>query len=250
VVVMEERATGRKGVYNLPCEICKKNIEFEIPRKSIEEVNEFPFTYNYVHKDENQMPHSLVVYIDKQWKVRGYHTERFAGISKELINQVIGSLKNKDLKMSRKIVSVMLVSLRNVVETYMKDGRDFLERFGYICGESMVDLFQSTELEPLLEEISEFWNQMDFGTIRNVKINRENGKLEVFFDVYDCFECSWLQNIGQMYCVLDLGIVKGLLETKLKLKFDVKEIQCYANGDDHCRFHIVKLEETLPIASS
>ncbi|MDR1184579.1 MAG: 4-vinyl reductase, partial [Coriobacteriales bacterium] len=49
-------------------------------------------------------------------------------------------------------------------------------------------------------------------------------------------DCSGLPMTNETVCFYDEGFIAGILETYTGKKYDVREIDCWANGDRVCRF--------------
>ena len=95
--------------------------------------------------------------------------------------------------------------------------------------------FKGETIDVLTEELSKFWVYESFGVIDEINIEGN----DLFFNVYDCFECVDLDpNIGHTVCHFDEGLLSSLLSIKLKRPVSTKELECYATGAGHCRFQV------------
>ena len=50
-------------------------------------------------------------------------------------------------------------------------------------------------------------------------------------------DCSGLPITNETVCFYDEGFISGILETYTGRKYDVREVDCWANGDRVCRFN-------------
>ena len=79
-------------------------------------------------------------------------------------------------------------------------------------------------------------------TLRDLKIgilNIERADLETLkltLTVSEDLDCSGLPITGETVCDYDEGFIAGILEAYTGKAFEVKEIDCWANGDRTCRF--------------
>ena len=132
-----------------------------------------------------------------------------------------------------------------VIETTIPDADEVKFKVGEQIGKQLAKLFESNELEPLIEEIKEFWLYHGFGEIRD--FHKEGEKYKV--RVYECYECKDMPNMGKPVCKVDEGVFTSILTIKLKRQFMVEEIQCMAMGCGFCEFDIMgfdKDEEDSP----
>lgn len=103
-----------------------------------------------------------------------------------------------------------------------------LKEIGRDAGRSLAKDFGSNEIDTLLNEISEFWEDTGLGHMEVV------GEGEVV--VHDCFDCGDMPNTGSTLCSLDEGMIEGIVEEKTGLEVQVIESECYGMGDGHCKF--------------
>ncbi|MBD3353060.1 MAG: hypothetical protein GF364_16385 [Candidatus Lokiarchaeota archaeon] len=66
--------------YDIKCPICKKQVKVGVELGDIKAVEHFPFTHIFLHGDPI---HALVVYIDKQFNVRGFEGCNSMSLQKE-----------------------------------------------------------------------------------------------------------------------------------------------------------------------
>ncbi len=105
-----------------------------------------------------------------------------------------------------------------------------LKDIGRDAGRMLAERFQSDEVDGLLEEIGEFWEENGLG---EVKVKNKNTIL-----VHDCFDCGDMPDVGSTLCSLDEGLLEGIIEGRLGLQVEVEERGCSGTGKDHCRFVI------------
>ncbi|GAB4309595.1 MAG: ArsR family transcriptional regulator [Methanobacteriaceae archaeon] len=103
---------------------------------------------------------------------------------------------------------------------------------GMRVGKELYHQLADEKLDKFLENIATFWNDHQLGRVEI----KNTEPLEI--NVYDCFECRGLPNLGKPACSLDAGILKALFTEYYKDNIDVAETCCYAMGDDYCCFLI------------
>jgi predicted hydrocarbon binding protein len=130
------------------------------------------------------------------------------------------------------VIQSLVSAFITVIDSRSPDGARLLHEVGTILGTKFAGYFSSEELEGLLGEVATFWKKLGLGQIELQRID-ETG---VHFHVYSCFECSHLPDIGATVCKYDEGFLTSLLQKKLHERFVAQELDCYANGADHCYF--------------
>ena len=63
----------------------------------------------------------------------------------------------------------------------------------------------------------------------------------IILTLADDLDCSGLPPTNEMICDYDEGFLEGILEQYTGDKYEVTEINCWANGDRICRFRCKKL---------
>jgi uncharacterized protein len=107
-----------------------------------------------------------------------------------------------------------------------------LHNAGKRVGDIFYEELKNTELEPLLNNISQFWSDKQLGKIE-VK-----GFDPLTIRVYDCFECKDLPEIGQPVCSFDSGVLDSIFSKHFNRDILTIETECYAMGNEYCSFII------------
>lgn len=107
-----------------------------------------------------------------------------------------------------------------------------LHEAGYKVGETLYSSLKNPQDDKFLENIAKFWQTHQLGQVK-VKC-----KEPLIINVYDCFECKGLPYLGKTACAFDIGLLKALFTAHYKNPRQVTETNCYATGDDYCRFVI------------
>ena len=226
---------NKKFAVKLFCPLCKENISFNIPEDFMNaEHKQYPFTYRYIH---GHPTHSITLYIDKNKEIRGKEFGDSISFSNELMDRIFEKKQIKSQEDTKKILGSMINTFTVVIDARVPENEIIHYDVGTKLGNKLEFIFKSTEYNEIFYELGSFWDKNGFGQIDELEISPEL----VTFNVYDCFECSHLPNIGRTVCKLDEGFLTSILQNKLKNRFDVKEIECYASGFDHCRFKIRRI---------
>jgi len=138
-------------------------------------------------------------------------------------------------KIDKTIIKTFITS----IDSRIPQGAALLYDIGVIIGDTLHPLFIGTELNKLLNQLADFWQRNLLGEIDEVQFESDN---KLFFNVYECFECSHMPNIGQPVCKFDEGILTEIMSKKLNQPVSVKEKECFATGADHCRFEVRLLD--------
>ncbi len=215
------------------CPYCQDILTFTIPEELFTQSHsQYPFTFSYIH---GQPPHSVTLYIDKNHDIRGQEFGDSLLLSREIIDNLF---RSRDLNNPNAPNTLVLQSILNTFSTVLDatvPNSDMIKKnVGHLLGDKLTYLFPANTIEGLLDQLKQFWRSHGFGFIDEISINSG----EIFFNVYECFECSHLPDIGRPMCKLDEAFLTKLLDNKFHTLFLVKELECFATGHDHCRFSI------------
>ena len=103
---------------------------------------------------------------------------------------------------------------------------------GYKIGQALYESVKSDDLGEMLGNIARFWSDHQLGRMVVASMD----PLTIY--VYDCFECADLPQLGRPACAFDIGILRAIFITRFGKDPGIKEIGCYAMGDDRCTFVI------------
>jgi len=103
---------------------------------------------------------------------------------------------------------------------------------GFKVGETLFKSLEDSDDKQFLSNIARFWQTHQLGRVevKNIK--------PLVINVYDCFECKGLPYLGKTACAFDIGLLKALFSAHYKNPSTITETNCYATGDDFCRFVI------------
>ena len=114
---------------------------------------------------------------------------------------------------------------------------EFFRRAGFLAGTSfannMLDL--SVDLNTFLAQLTKALADNKIGILRMEAFDPDSGNLVL--TVGQDLDCSGLPITNENVCNYDEGFIAGLLEAYTGKKYEVREVDCWANGDRVCRFH-------------
>lgn len=122
---------------------------------------------------------------------------------------------------------------RTIRVALLNEGIDLdpvLHEAGTNVGEALYGQVADADLNRMLANIAKFWEAQKLGRIQVKSLE----PLEIV--VYDCFECQDLPYLGRPACAFDSGILETVFSKYYGGPVKIIETNCYAMGDDYCRF--------------
>ena len=113
---------------------------------------------------------------------------------------------------------------------------DILYSAGHLAGSEFAKnaLDLSLDLNNFVATLQESLASLKVGILRIESIDAE--AKNIVLTVAEDLDCSGLPLTDEAVCIYDEGFIAGILETYTGTPYDVKEIDCWANGDRICRF--------------
>lgn len=131
-------------------------------------------------------------------------------------------------------------SIREVLigEFGSKKASELIYNSGYISGVNFcqTQLDTTLELTPFIANLQKRVKEFKIGVLRMERLNLET--LEMTLTVEEDLDCSGLKMTNELVCDFDEGFIAGILDHYTKLKFIVKEVDCWSSGGRICRFEI------------
>jgi predicted hydrocarbon binding protein len=121
-------------------------------------------------------------------------------------------------------------TVRYGMEAYGFNPKPIMKRLGRDIGTRLGPELESNDAEGLLQELSEFWKSQKLG---DMKITNSSHPAVI---VTECYHCSKMPNVGKTLCSMDEGIMEGIFSSRLGIEYTFKEIECFGNGYQHCKF--------------
>lgn len=113
---------------------------------------------------------------------------------------------------------------------------EHFRKAGYLAGtefaKHVLDL--NVDFDTFLARLQARLKELKIGILRMEDFNEDTG--EIVLTVSEDLDCSGIPITSETVCYYDEGFVAGILEVYTGKKYDVREIDCWANGDRVCRF--------------
>lgn len=113
---------------------------------------------------------------------------------------------------------------------------DYFRQAGYLAGleftKNVLDL--KTEFNVFLANLQKALLDLKIGILRLEEFDSKTGNIAL--TVEQDLDCSGLPITNENVCTYDEGFIAGILEMYSGKKYDVREIDCWANGNRVCRF--------------
>lgn len=107
---------------------------------------------------------------------------------------------------------------------------------GYLAGtefaKHMLDL--EVDLNLFLANLQSTLKELKIGILRMESFDEKTG--DITLTVAEDLDCSGIPISNETVCYYDEGFIAGILQMYTGKKYDVREIDCWANGDRICRF--------------
>lgn len=107
---------------------------------------------------------------------------------------------------------------------------------GHLAGmelaKNVLDL--KVELDVFISQLQNKLKELKIGILRMEAFDSETGALTL--TVGQDLDCSGLPVTNEAVCTYDEGFIAGILEAYTGKSYDVREVDCWANGDRVCRF--------------
>jgi predicted hydrocarbon binding protein len=113
---------------------------------------------------------------------------------------------------------------------------------GFLAGtefaHNILDL--SVDFETFVADLQKKLQEFKIGILRMEDFDASTGNLVL--TVGEDLDCSGLPVTNETVCFYDEGFISGILEAYTGKKYDVREVDCWANGDRVCRFNGIVLD--------
>jgi predicted hydrocarbon binding protein len=117
---------------------------------------------------------------------------------------------------------------------------ELIRKAGYLAGIHLAErtLDKSLSFADFIAQLQELLAEMRIGILRVESSNLEEG--HIVLSVYEDLDCSGLPITHEQICVYDEGLIAGILEYYTGTAFEVREIDCWASGENLCRFEAIQ----------
>ena len=113
---------------------------------------------------------------------------------------------------------------------------DLFRDAGYLAGQefSKASLDLNVDLDTFVADLQVALEKHKIGILRMEVYDALTGNLTL--TVSEDLDCSGLPITNETVCTYDEGFISGILNAYTGKEYDVREIDCWANGDRTCRF--------------
>ncbi len=109
------------------------------------------------------------------------------------------------------------------------------KQIGYQLGLELAHRINSTSLDPIVDELADYWSQNGIGEMGWE--DRPNLQLKI----ENCSDClGKAYGAGYTLCPFKEGLLEAVLTTKTGSNYRVKEIECCGTQAPHCVFQITE----------
>ncbi|MDR0491640.1 MAG: 4-vinyl reductase [Oscillospiraceae bacterium] len=114
---------------------------------------------------------------------------------------------------------------------------EYFRKAGYLAGSEfanhMLDL--TVDFNTFIANLQKKLSDLKIGILRMEAFDPSTGN--IILTVGQDLDCSGLPVTNENVCVYDEGFISGILNAFTGKKYDVREVDCWANGDRVCRFN-------------
>ncbi|WP_333645934.1 4-vinyl reductase [Lacrimispora sp.] len=127
--------------------------------------------------------------------------------------------------------------LEVLTKAHGKDqANEYFRQAGYLAGlefaKNVLDL--KADFGTFVANLQKKLRELKIGILRMEVYDEATG--EIVLTVGEDLDCSGLPITGETVCYYDEGLISGILEAYTGKIYNVREIDCWANGDRVCRF--------------
>jgi predicted hydrocarbon binding protein len=117
-----------------------------------------------------------------------------------------------------------------------EQANEHFRRAGFLAGtefaKNVLDL--TLDFSAFVASLQKSLQELRIGILRMEAFDVETGN--IVLTVGQDLDCSGLPVTNETVCNYDEGFISGILEAYTGKKYDVREVDCWANGDRVCRF--------------
>ena len=119
----------------------------------------------------------------------------------------------------------------------LEQANEYFREAGFLAGTEFAKhtLDLKVEFNTFVANLQKVLQDLKIGILRMEDFNPDNGN--IVLTVAQDLDCSGLPITNENVCIYDEGFIAGILEAYTGKKYDVREVDCWANGDRVCRFN-------------
>ena len=132
------------------------------------------------------------------------------------------------------------IMFRTIRVALLNEGIDLdpvMHEAGENVGAALYAKVADPDLDTMLQRLAAFWSAHRLGRLE-VRNSEKFIPETLIIYIYDCFECQDLPLLGRPSCAFDSGILTAVFSRHYDSPANVTETNCYAMGNEYCRFVI------------
>ena len=113
---------------------------------------------------------------------------------------------------------------------------DYFRQAGFLAGSEFCNnlLDVNTDFNVFVANLQTKLKELKIGILRMEEFDSDTGS--IVLTIGQDLDCSGLPVTNQTVCNYDEGFIAGILEVYFGKKYQVREVDCWANGDRVCSF--------------
>jgi len=119
----------------------------------------------------------------------------------------------------------------------IEQANEYFRQAGYLAGlefaKNTLDITANSNA--YIAQLKDALETLKIGIFNVEEFDAQSGKIVV--TVGEDLECSGIPITNQVVCAYDEGFLSGVLEAHSGKKYEVREVDCWANGSRTCRFN-------------
>jgi predicted hydrocarbon binding protein len=119
----------------------------------------------------------------------------------------------------------------------LEQANEYFRQAGFMAGSEFAKhiLGLKTDFDTFIADLQKKLEELKIGVLRMEAFDPDNGN--IVLTVGQDLDCSGLPITNENVCIYDEGFIAGILETYTGKTYEVREVDCWANGDRVCRFN-------------
>ena len=123
---------------------------------------------------------------------------------------------------------------------------EYFRDAGFLAGYEFAKntLNMEADFDSFIAQLQKVMHELKIGLLRMESFDPASGS--IVLTIGQDLDCSGLPITNENVCVYDEGFIAGILEAYTGKKYEVREVDCWADGDRVCRFNgQVKLSQVV-----
>lgn len=114
---------------------------------------------------------------------------------------------------------------------------EVFRKAGWLAGNQLAkqELDMDVDRDTFFSNLQKLLRELKIGVLRMEGFDDATG--EIILTVGQDLDCSGLPVTSEVVCMYDEGFIAGILEEYTNIKYAVREVDCWANGNRVCRFN-------------